>query len=196
MAEHHLIDDYLTTLARRLPTDAVDELADGLAETNQHYLSRGLDPEHAAKAAIAEFGAPDVVLAAFVHQSPGRRAALAMLVSGPVVGICWGASLIAGHAWTWAIPLPVKVAVGATLLAVIGTLAIAATSRRNYSRTKISAIGGLGLILLDLTVLTAVLLVAVPIVWPMILAIPASAIRLALTARATTRLLVPRRPTR
>jgi hypothetical protein len=192
MAGHHLIDDYLAILARRLPADAVDELGDGLTETNRHYLARGLDPERAAQAAIAEFGAPDVVLAAFVRESPGRRAARALLVSGPVVGICWGAGLIAGHAWTSGIPLPVKVAAGATLLAVIVALAIAATSRHSYRRTKVSAIGGLGLILLDLTMLSAVVLAAVPIVWPMVLAIPASATRLALTSRAFTRLLLKR----
>lgn len=185
----HLIDDYLSALAGRLPADAVEELADGLIETNQHHLAHGLDAEHAAQAAIAEFGAPDVVVAAFVHQSAGRRAARAMLVSGPAVGICWSASLIAGHAWTWAIPLPVKIGAGATLVAVVATLAIAATGRRSYRRTKISAIGGIGLILLDLTMLTAVLLAAVPIVWPMTLAIPASATRLALTTRAMPRLL-------
>lgn len=189
MADHHLIDDYRAALARQLPADAVDELVDGLTETNQHHLSRGLDPERAARAAIAEFGAPEVVLAAFVRESPGRRAARVMLVSGPAVGICWGASLIAGHAWTWGIPLPVKIVVGVTLLAVISTLALAATGRRSYRRTRISAIGGLGLILLDLTMLTTVLLAAVPIAWPMIVAIPASATRLALTGRAMTRLL-------
>jgi hypothetical protein len=112
-----------------------------------------------------------------------------MLVSGPVVGISWSASLIAGHAWTWAIPLTVKIGAGATLVAVVAALAIAATGRRSYRRTKISAIGGLGLILLDLAMLTAVLLAAMPIVWPMTLAIPASATRLALTTRAMPRLL-------
>jgi hypothetical protein len=189
MADHHLIDDYLATLARRLPADAVDELADGLTETYRRHLSRGLDPDRAADVAIEEFGAPDLILAAFVRQSPGRRAALTMLYTGPVVGACWAAALIAGHAWTWPIPLPVKMAAGAILLAVISTLAVAATSRHSYRRTTISAIGALGLIVLDLSMLTAVLLAAVPFVWPMTLAIPASATRLALTTRATTRVL-------
>ena len=48
MAHHHLIEDYLATLRRRLPADAVDELADGLAETYQHHLWRGLDVDYAA----------------------------------------------------------------------------------------------------------------------------------------------------
>jgi hypothetical protein len=79
-------------------------------------------------------------------------------------------------------------AAGATLLAVISTLAVAATSHRSYRRTALSKVGGLGLIALDLTMLTAVpLLGAVPLVWAMILAIPASATRALLTARTMTR---------
>jgi hypothetical protein len=37
VAGHHLIDGYLAALARRLPTDAVDELA----ETYGRHLSSG-----------------------------------------------------------------------------------------------------------------------------------------------------------
>ena len=44
MAGHQLIDDYLTSLARRLPDEVVDELADGLAETFQHHRDTGLVP--------------------------------------------------------------------------------------------------------------------------------------------------------
>ena len=79
MASHQLIDASLTALARRLPADAVDELADGLTETYQRHLSTGLDADAAAGAAITEFGDPDVVIAAFVRQAPGRRAARALL---------------------------------------------------------------------------------------------------------------------
>lgn len=192
MADHHLIGDYLDALARRLPADAMEELADGLAETYRHHLSRGLDADRAARAAIAEFGAVDVVLAAFVRQSPGRRVALGLLYSGPTVGVCWAAALVAGHAWTWPVPAPLEAAVAATLLAVICCLVIAATSRRSYRRTRVSAAGGVGLIVLDAIVLSTVALAGVPLVWPMVVAVPASAARLALTARATARLLVQR----
>ncbi len=189
MADHELIEEYLARLARQLPADAVDELADGLTETYRHHLSRGLDAQVAAAAAVTEFGEPDVVLAAFVRQSPGRRAALALLYSGPTVGACWAAALIAGHAWTWQLPAFLKATVAGTLLAVIGCLVTAATSRRSYRRTRVSAVGGIGLIVLDAIVLSTVLLAGVPLVWPMVLAVPASATRLALTARATARLL-------
>ena len=192
MADHHLIGEYLDGLARRLPADAVDELADGLGETYRHHLSREPDPDGAARAAIAEFGAADVVVAAFVRESPGRRVALGLLYSGPTVGVCWAATLVAGHAGTWPVPASVKATVAATLLAAIACLVTAATSRRSYRRTRVTAAGGVGLIVLDVIVLGTVLLAGVPLVWPMVVAVPASLTRLALTARATARLLVHR----
>lgn len=79
MAGDDLIAAYLADLSGRLPADAVDELADGLTETYRRHLSTGVEPASAARAAIREFGEPEVVLAAFVAQSPGRRAARALL---------------------------------------------------------------------------------------------------------------------
>ena len=81
MAGHDLIDGYLTTLAARLPADAVDELADGLTETYRRHLSTGVAARAAAAATVAEFGTPEVVVAAFVRQAPGRRLARLLL--------CW-----------------------------------------------------------------------------------------------------------
>jgi hypothetical protein len=189
MAGHDLIETYLADLSGRLPADAVDELADGLTETYHRHLSTGVDGATAARRAIVEFGEPDAVLAAFVAESPGRRTARTLLWSGPTVGLCWGAALVAGRAWTWPVPAPLRLALGAALLTVIGTLVAAATARRSYHRTRLATIAGLVLIVLDSTMLTAVALVAVPFVWPMVLAVPASLTRLVLTARAMPRLL-------
>ena len=66
MAGHHLIAAYLTALTRRLPADPVDELRDGLTETYQRHRLAGLDPDAAARAAVTEFGEPELVIAAFV----------------------------------------------------------------------------------------------------------------------------------
>src|SRR5207247_1349905 len=71
MAGHQLTDAYLGALARRLPADVVDELADGLTEAYLRHVSSGLDRDAAAGAAVAEFGEPDEVVAAFVQHSPG-----------------------------------------------------------------------------------------------------------------------------
>lgn len=184
MASHHLIDEYLADLASRLPADAVDELTDGLLEAWRDRLADGLDPSAAAHAAIAEFGTVGEVTAAFVAQAPGRRAALVLLATGPVVGACWGAGLVVARAWTWPIPTVAAVSFALGLLAVVACLGAAATSRRSYPRTRFGVAGGLGLVLLDLTMLVAVLLLAPAVVWPMLAAMCASITRIGFTLHA------------
>ena len=188
MAGHRLIDASLTALARRLPADAVDELADGLTETYQRHLSGGLAPDAAAGAAIAEFGDPDLIIAAFVRQSPGRRLARKLLGSGPVVGGCWGAALITGHAWTWPVPALARIGFGLTLLAVVAALVLAATTRRSYRLTRLTTASGLGLIVLDTAALACVALAPPAFTWPLAGAVLASLARLTLTARTLPRL--------
>jgi hypothetical protein len=73
VASHQLIDAHLATLAARLPSDAVDELADGLHETWHHYLDAGVASTDAARAAITEFGTAEQITDAFVRHAPGRR---------------------------------------------------------------------------------------------------------------------------
>lgn len=188
MAGHDLINAHLAQLTHQLPAEAVEELADGLTETYEHHLTRGLDPTAAATAAIADFGDPDQITAAFVHHAPGRRTALALLATGPVLAMCWGPSLVLGHAWTWHIPLAAALAGGLALVTIVATLAVAAASHA-YPRTRLAAAGAIGLVLLDASVVAAVLFTAPALVWPMAIAIPASLIRLGLTSRALPRLL-------
>jgi hypothetical protein len=188
VAGHHLIDAYLAAAARQLPAEAVDELTDGLAETYRAQRSGGLDPDAAAAAAIAQFGSLDLVLSAFVQQSPGRRVARALLRSGPLVGACWAAALIAGHAWTWPIPTPLRVVFGSALVVVVALLAVAATSRRSYRRTHAGAAGGIALIVLDAAALTAVLVAAPGLAWPTAVAGLASFVRMVWTTRAVPQL--------
>jgi hypothetical protein len=183
VAGHPLIDDYLATLAGRLPADAVDELADGLTETYLQQRFAGLEPEAAARTAITGFGRPEIVVAAFVRQAPGRRAALLLLGSGPIAGLCWGTTLVWSRAWTWPVPIALRLVFGLALLAVVALLVLAATGDRSYRRTRLAAGAGLGLIGLDGAILTAMVLIAPPFVWPMALAVPASLTRMAVTAR-------------
>src|SRR5438067_12230486 len=111
-----LIDGYLAELSADLPGRIVEELADGLDETYRRYLGQGLDPDAAARAAIAEFGEPQVVAAAFTEASRGRKTARRLLVTGPAVGMCWAIVLITGRAWTWPIPVVARVLVGVALI--------------------------------------------------------------------------------
>jgi hypothetical protein len=184
VASHQLIDAHLATLAARLPADAVDELADGLDETWHHHLDAGLPRAEAARAAIAEFGTTEQITDAFVRHAPGRRTAALLLATGPVAGASWGTTLVTAHAWTWPVPHPAAAAYGLALLAVVATLAIAATARHSYRRTRLGIAGCLGLVVLDATMLATVVLAAPVPVWPMLVAIPVSLARIGFTLRS------------
>ena len=184
MSQASLITDYLTVLSAQLPAPLVEELADGLDETHQHYLTQGLTPDAAAGAAVAEFGEPQVIVAAFTRLSPARHAARRLLAAGPVVGGCWAAALITGRAWTWPVPTTVRLLFGAVLITVIGLLAAAAFGRRYLSARRAGAVACAGITVLDGVMLIAVALAVPVLIWPVILAAAASAARLTFTARA------------
>ena len=184
MASHQLIDAYLAGLARQLPADTVDELADGLIETWHHHLGGGLTPERAARAAIAEFGAADRIADEFVAHAPGRRIARLLLLTGPVMGACWGTSLVATKVWTWPIPIALGLAYPAVLLATVALLVGAATSRHSYRRTRLGGLAALVLIVLDAAMIGAVGILAPTLVWLMAVAVAASMARIGWTIRA------------
>ena len=184
MPQASLTTDYLTALSAQLPPTVVEELADGLGQTQQRYLSEGLTPDAAAGAAIAEFGEPRVIVAAFTRLSPARHAARRLLAAGPLVGGCWAAALITGRAWTWPVPGAARIVFGAALISVIGLLAAAAFGRRYRSARRAGAAGCAGVTVLDSIMLITVM-VAIPVlIWPVILAAAASAARLTFSARA------------
>jgi hypothetical protein len=182
MSEPGLITDYLAALSAQLPAGIVEELADGLDQTRRRYLGQGLDTDAAAEAAIAEFGEPRVILAAFTRASPARRAARRLLVTGPIVAGCWAAALITGRAWTWPIPAGARILFGVTLLTVIGLLAAAALGRQYRSVGRAGTAGCAGVAALDSAMLIAVILAVPVVVWPLILAVAVSAARITFTA--------------
>ena len=184
MSRASLITDYLSVLSAQLPAPVVEELADGLDETHQHYLTQGLTPDAAAGAAVAEFGEPQIIVAAFIRLSPARHAARRLLAAGPVVGGCWAAALITGRAWTWPVPPTVRLLFGVVLITVIGLLAAAAFGRRYLSARRAGALACAGIAVLDGVMLVAVVLAVPVLIWPVILAAAASAARLTFTARA------------
>jgi hypothetical protein len=169
-----LITAYLRDVARGLPAGTVEELADGLYETYEHYLAAGVDHHAAAQAAIAEFGSPQQIAGAFVRDAPGRRAARRLLASGPAVGVCWGAALVAARLWTWPIPVVARLGVGMALAVVVVILATAATSRHSYGRTRLAALGGAALVVLDIAMITGALVLAPALTWLLVVAIVAS----------------------
>ena len=158
MSEPRVIRDYLAVLAARLPASIVEELADGLAETYRSYLRQGLAPDQAAKSAVAEFGDPHVIAAAFARVNPARRGARRLLLTGPVVGGCWAAVLITGRAWAWPIPLPGRIGFGLVLLTVIGLLAAAALGTRYRLAARAGIAGCAGIAAIDAIAITGVML--------------------------------------
>jgi hypothetical protein len=93
-----VIDRYLTTVAARLTPvgpaqlrrSILAELRDGLLEACAAHQAHSLTPPQAAAAATAEFGDPHALAAAFTPElaaAQARRTALALIRSGPLVGV-------------------------------------------------------------------------------------------------------------
>lgn len=192
MASDQLIDAHLAALAARLPDSIVDELADGLTETWHGYLKAGKPPGAAARAAVEEFGAPQQIIEAFVAQSPGRRLAQRLLVTGPIVGVCWAATFITTRAWTWPIHPAAAAVFGFVVVAAIAALVASTCSRHSYRLARIGGTtGGFGAIIVDSTLLATLLLIDVDPSLALVVAIPASLIRLTLILRLLPALRTP-----
>lgn len=172
-----LIGDYLAELSAGLPGRIAEELADGFDETYQGYLGRGLAPEAAALAAVADFGEPRVIVAAFADASRGRKTARTLLAAGPAVGICWAIVLITGRAWTWPVPVAAPVLFAVALLTVIALVLAAAVGRQHRLVRRAAAAACAGTALLDATMICGVLIIAPVLAWPVALAVVLSAAR-------------------
>jgi hypothetical protein len=183
-----LIDNYVAGLRRRLPAALADEAAGGLIETYEHHLATGAAGQAAARAAVAEFGDLALVVGEFTRQAPGRRGARMLLATGPAVGACWAAALILSRAWTWQVPAAARLGFGAVLLVAVLALAAAATSRRSYQRTRLTAAASPLILALDASAVTAVLLAAPELTWALGIAAAASLTRMAVAAWTLPRL--------
>jgi hypothetical protein len=178
-----LIKDYLGALAEQLPAPIVTELADGLDQTHRRYLEQGLDPDTAAEAAVTEFGDPQEIVAAFVEASPARHAARRLLATGPLVGLCWATVLVTNRAWAWPAPVIVRIGPGVLLITATVLLAKAAFGRHYRTVRHAGTAGCMGVGVLDLTMLITAILVPPAIIWPIVIAVAASAARISFSAR-------------
>ena len=179
-----LIDKYCAVLRDELPAALAEEVGDGLAEAYEACLRHGMAPADAARAAVAEFGSPELVAAEFRRISPARRTAATLLVTGPMVGACWAALLISGQGWDWPVPFVARVLVGGLLLASIAGLITAARTKRyrTIRRSGISAC--LGLATVDTVMIIAAILVSPGPAWLAMAAIAVSAVRITGVARS------------
>ena len=221
-ANRDAVADYLAAVTAQLPgppsarVAVTDELRDGLLEALQTHRARGCSEAEATAAAIAEFGDPDTVAAAFgpeLGALQARRVAVGLLATGPLVGLVWIAAVVVNALPPWrhqligpwlALPL-----VGLAL-AVAGPalgLAVAATGRlgRRLGRvvdraalpSTAAAVAGLAAVVADLTLLGIITGQALTrpgsYVWaPVIVAASASLTRVMLAGRAAHRCLATR----
>jgi hypothetical protein len=102
--------DYLAAVTAQLPgppcarVAVTDELRDGLMEALETHQARGRSRAEATAAAIAEFGDPDTVAAAFgpeLAAVQARRVAVGLLVTGPLVGLGWIAAVVVNALPPW-----------------------------------------------------------------------------------------------
>lgn len=150
--------------------------------SRQQFRRQGLGPQAADRAAVAEFGDPAVIVAAFIHACPARHVARRLPVTGPAVGACWAIALISARAWTWPVPVAVPLLLGLALTAIIGLLATAAFGSKYRPAGRAGAAGRAGITVLDAAMLMTVLLAGPALVWPLFPAVTASAARLIFTA--------------
>jgi MFS family permease len=226
-----VIDRYLAAVATGLtlagPGRArraiLAELHDGLLEAVDTHRARGRTPAQAATAATTEFGDPGALAASFAPELSAvqaRRTALALIRSGPMVGVLWATALASSHLatlpahpappWQWPhaptglwvvfplVALAVLVGVPAGLLAVAATGRLARwLPRRPRLAPTAAATIAIAVIAIDLTLLgmlTAWTIIAPDrLAWtPVTLAAAASLIRLLFGGRATRHCLVTR----
>jgi hypothetical protein len=174
MAQPGLIADYLSQLAARLPGPIVDELADGLHETYLAHRRAGRTPDEAAQHAVAEFGAPATITAAFLAASPARRAARALLLTGPLVGGAWATALLTLHAWDWPVPAWARAGFAAVLLTGVAMVAVAAFGQCYRRAARNAAAASLAVLALDVAVISYVDAAGLLTTWPVLLAAPLS----------------------
>jgi hypothetical protein len=109
-ANRDAVADYLAAVTAQLtgPPAAraavTDELRDGLKEALETHQARGCSQAEATAAVIADFGDPDTVAAAFgpeLGAGQARRVALSLLVTGPLVGLAWIATVVINALPPW-----------------------------------------------------------------------------------------------
>lgn len=180
--------DYVAALEAQLPAPVVRELAAGLDETRDRYVGEGLDAEAAARAAMAEFGRPAEIVAAFLQVSPVRRAARRLLVTGPLVGLCWVAVLVSDRSWTWPVPALMPAAPGVVLASTIALLIVASFGTRYRAVRRAGAAALAGVALLDASLIVSALLAGPATAWWLVaVAAVASAARAGFSARTLGR---------
>jgi hypothetical protein len=208
-----IVGGYLVELASHLPAgrrarkEILAEVADGLTCAVENHLRAGRSGEAAARAAVAEFGDPRTVAAAFIRQlGPvvAHRLGAGLVLTGPLVGLTWVAAYAtAGLDWWSQIvnvlsampqyPLILAVTVPAAMVAITGS-GWAARHLVVPPRvvTGAAIVAAIGCVAGDLSLLSAAILsrnlIAAGPASPIVLAIAASLVRLSAAVWAGRRI--------
>ncbi|MFC7304722.1 permease prefix domain 1-containing protein [Streptomyces monticola] len=134
------IDDYVATLtaALRGPARAkarlVEEIRDGLTDTQAAYTDAGIPAQRAARLAVREFGTPEELVPSCQREltiAQARHTARTVALTAPFLLACWYLARTAGHELSGlprAAQLPVVLlATVATVAALLSAAALAAT---------------------------------------------------------------------
>jgi hypothetical protein len=216
------VADYLAAVTAQLPGPTAtrvaitDELRDGLLEALEAHQVHGYSQAEATEAAIAEFGDPATVAAAFgpeLGAVQARRVALGLLVTGPLIGLAWIAAVAINALPPWrhqltgpwlALPL-----VGVALAVAGLALGLTVTTTGRLSRRlglvihratlppTAAAVAALAAVVADLTLLGIITGHALtspgwPGWAPVVLATSASLTRVTVAGRAARRCLATR----
>ncbi|MDQ6753499.1 MAG: permease prefix domain 1-containing protein [Actinomycetota bacterium] len=96
--DNEVVTQYLSDLRRLLHRPArakaavVEAIRGGISDSAEAFTAQGLSPGSAAEAAIADFGRPAVVAAAFAGElamAQARKDIWSLLITGPLVGTWW-----------------------------------------------------------------------------------------------------------
>ena len=139
-----------TPCPAQLPAPVVEELADGL-ERNLPALPAAWawPPTPRPQSAVAEFGDPQVIAAAFARANPARRAARRLLAIGPVVGGVLGGGADHQPGLDLAGPVPAALLPGLALWPSSPCSPFAALSTRYRPVARAGAAGCIGTAALD-----------------------------------------------
>lgn len=185
MTGARLLEEYEAELSHRLPRHHVDEVLDGLCETYKVHLSELGDEDAAVRATIREFGDTDIIVSEFVRHSAGRRLARILLASGPLVGLFWALTPISEIAWTVQVPLALVVGVASVLVITVVTLIATAVEAIDYKRVRATArIGAVTLLVLDVVMICAAVVLVGAAMWPLVLALAVSTVRVGFLVRS------------
>ena len=137
------VEAYLAELETSLPNRAgpsraiLVEVADGLMECVEARQADGEDHAAAARSAVKEFGPPGDLARGFVREMTGttaHRVGLALVATGPLVGLAWLTTFALGSGAHWSQEMPSVLAwlpgYGALMFLVVASAVVAVLAGR------------------------------------------------------------------